>query len=203
MKSCARHRVARVFPWPTPLYGTPGYLLSSVGWCLSKLVTCTRLQAFQRISEVYQLYWATTHAQVVDDPPTLSICWCSDFALLRIISTRVSACTAWSVRRQYLRVLTKTEPFLDHFWTICSRNLLYRLNSAGRIILEVRETTPRLREQPVSTPGLTQRYQRGRRLYPRKGVPAIRRLWRYSGLGVPTGRADAPGPGCWRAAKTR
>jgi hypothetical protein len=68
-------------------------------------------------------------------------------------------CSACSVRRQHLRVLTKTEPFLDHFWTMCSRRLLYRLNSDGSSILEVRETTPRLREQHVSTPGLTQRYQ--------------------------------------------
>src|SRR5215475_1057222 len=25
----------------------------------------------------------------------------------------------WSIRRQPPRVLTKTEPFLDYFWTIC------------------------------------------------------------------------------------
>src|SRR5437763_1150203 len=53
-------------------------------------------------------------------------------------------CPAWSVRRQYPHVLTKTEPFLDHFWTIGSRHLLYRLNSDGRIILEVREASSRV-----------------------------------------------------------
>src|SRR5262245_43878179 len=39
--------------------------------------------------------------------------------------------TACSVRRQHPRVLTKPEPFLDHFRTMCWRHLLYRLNSDG------------------------------------------------------------------------
>src|SRR5215831_3632714 len=51
-------------------------------------------------------------------------------------------CPAWSVRRQPPRVLTNTEPFLDHFRTIGSRDLLHWLNSDGSSILEVRETTP-------------------------------------------------------------
>src|SRR4029450_8243594 len=66
-------------------------------------------------------------------------------------------CPAWSVRRQHPRVLTNTEPFLDHFRTIGSRDLLHWLNSDGSSILEVRETTPRWRQQHVSTPGFTQR----------------------------------------------
>jgi hypothetical protein len=74
---------------------------------------------------------------------------------------------AWSVRRQPPRVLTETEPFPDHFRTICSRHLLRWLNSDGRIILEVRETTLRLREQHWSTPGLTQRYQSASYALPR------------------------------------